>query len=160
MKNIKIITAILAAVIAASLLLSGGGILFSQEPEVIEEVNVEKPLSLIKTVSLTNADIRSVMLYLSAYSDINIVVSPQVEAEVSINLKNVTWRLAFDIIMETYGLIGVESKDYIRVVKAADYYSEKQALEKYNAEQATLKNLRTRIITVRSEEHTSELQSH
>jgi len=148
MKNIKFSTSILAAVIGVSLLLSGGGFLLSQEIETIEQPIVDKP-QLIKSISLTNADIRSVMMYLAAYSDINIVVSPKIEAEVTVILTNVTWRQALDIILETYGLVGVESEDYIRVVGAEDYYAEKRALEMYNAEQATLKNLRTRVVTIK-----------
>jgi len=148
MKNIKFLTSIIAAVIGVSFLLSGGGFLLSQETETIEQPIDDTP-QLIKSISLTNADIKSVMMYLAAYSDINIVVSPKIKAEVTVRLANVTWRQALDIILETYGLVGVESEDYIRVVGAEDYYSEKRALEMYNAEQATLKNLRTRIITIK-----------
>jgi type IV pilus secretin PilQ/predicted competence protein len=129
-------------------MLTGGGILFSQEPLPTDEPIVEQP-RLIKNLSLTNADIRSVMMYLSAYSDINIVVAPQVDADVTMKLSNITWRQALTIINDTYGLVGVEENNYIRIVKAEDYYSEKRALEQYNAEQATLKNLRTRIVSVK-----------
>jgi type IV pilus assembly protein PilQ len=148
MKNIKIFTMMISVSVLAILILSGGGILFSQEPNLVDETIMEHP-RLIKSLSLTNADIRSVMMYLSAYSDINIVVSPQVDADVTMILSNVTWRQALDIILETYGLVGVEENNYIRVVKAEDYYAEKRALEQYNAEQSTLKNLRTRIIAVK-----------
>jgi type IV pilus assembly protein PilQ len=148
MKNIKIFTMMISVSVLAILILSGSGILFSQEPNLVDETIMEHP-RLIKSLSLTNADIRSVMMYLSAYSDINIVVSPQVDADVTMILSNVTWRQALDIILETYGLVGVEENNYIRVVKAEDYYAEKRALEQYNAEQSTLKNLRTRIIAVK-----------
>ena len=148
MKNIRVITAFISAIMLAALVFTGGGMLFSQETEMLEQPQIETQ-RLIKTLSLTNADIRSVMMYLSAYSDINIVVSPKVDAQVTMNLSNVTWRQALDIINNTYGLVGVEENNYIRVVKAEDYYSEKRALEQYNAEQATLKNLRTRIVGVR-----------
>ena len=148
MRNIKTFTVMISAAVLAVLILSGGGILFSQESDLIDETIVEQP-RLIKSLSLTNADIRSVMMYLSAYSDINIVVSPQVDAEITMILSNVTWRQALDIILETYGLVGVEENNYIRVVKAEDYYSENRALEQYNAEQSPLKNLRTRIVGVK-----------
>ena len=156
MKNIRFLTthlgpnaALFAAGIAIALILSSGAILFSQETVLMEDTIIEEP-RMVKSLSLTNADIRSVMMYLSSYSNINIVVSPQVKADVTMRLNNVTWRHALDIILETYGLVGVESKNYIRVVKAEDYYAEKRALEQYNAEQATLKNLRTRIITIKN----------
>ncbi|MCD6161883.1 MAG: type IV pilus secretin PilQ [candidate division Zixibacteria bacterium] len=148
MKNIRVVAAILSAVLGMGLFLSGGGILLSQEPDSTDALIAEKP-QIIKTISLTNADIRSVMMYLSSFSDANIVVAPQIEAEITVKLKNVTWRQALDILLDTYGLVGVESDNYIRVVKADDYYAEKRALEQYNAEQATLKNLRTRIIKIK-----------
>lgn len=148
MKNIRMFIAFLSAVAMAFMILSGGGVLFSQETEISEESAIEQP-RLINTLALTNADIRSVMMYLSAYSDINIVVAPKVDASVTMNLKNITWRQALNIILDTYGLVGVEENNYIRVIKAEDYYSEKRALEQYNAEQATLKNLRTRIIGIK-----------
>jgi len=148
MRNIKMFTVMISAAVLAVLILSGAGILFSQEPDLIDETIMEQP-RLIKSLSLTNADIRSVMMYLSSYSDINIVVSPQVDAEITMILSNVTWRQSLDIILETYGLVGVEENNYIRVVKAEDYYAEKRALEQYNAEQSTLKNLRTRIVGVK-----------
>jgi type IV pilus assembly protein PilQ len=148
MKNIKMLAALISAVMVAALVLTGGGILFSQESETVETQMMEQP-RLIKNLSLTHADIRSVMLYLSAYSNINIVVAPKVDAEITMKLTNVTWRQALNIIAETYGLVAVEENNYIRIVNAEDYYAERRALEQYNAEQATLKNLRTRIVAVR-----------
>jgi len=148
MRNIKTFMAMISAAALAVLILFGGSILFSQESGLVDETIGEQS-QLIKSLSLTNADIRSVMMYLSAYSDINIVVSPQVDAEITMILSSVTWRQALDIILETYGLVGVEENNYIRVVKAEDYYAEKRALEQYNAEQSTLKNLRTRIVGVK-----------
>ena len=46
------------------------------------------------------------------------------------HLSNVTWREALDIILQTYNLVGIDSDNYIRVVKASDYYTEKSAEEK------------------------------
>ena len=80
---------------------------------------------LIKTLSLTNADIKSVLVYLSSYGGVNIVASPAVEGNVTVRLSNVTWRDALDIICQTYGLAKVEAGNYIRVMKAEDYYAEK-----------------------------------
>ena len=148
MNNIKKIAMTLTAVLGVGIFLVSGNVLLSQEPDSTK-TPVAKSEQVIKTISLTNADIRSVMMYLASYSDINIVVSPQVDAEITMKLNNVTWRQALDIILDTYGLIGVESNNYIRVVKAEDYYKEKQALEQYNAEQSTLKNLQTKIIKIK-----------
>jgi len=104
---------------------------------------------VIKNLSLTNADIKSVLMYLSSYSGVNIVASPTVEGNVTLRLSNVTWKEALDIILETYVLVGVESENYIRVVKADDYYAEKAAEEKHLMDQQNMVPLSTRIITVK-----------
>ena len=148
MKNIRQLTPILAGTVALALILAGGSILFSQTAD-IGSPPTPQDLKVIKNLSLNNADITSVMMYLSAYSGINIVVSPKVDAQVTMRLADVTWRQALDIITETYGLVGVEQQNYIRVVKADDYYAEKRALEQHNAEQTSLKNLRTRIVRIK-----------
>ncbi|OQX92814.1 MAG: hypothetical protein B6D58_01125, partial [candidate division Zixibacteria bacterium 4484_95] len=62
MKDIKIISLLLVAIIGTGLFLTGGGILFSQVPGSTEEALIEQP-QVIKTLSFTNADIRSVMMY-------------------------------------------------------------------------------------------------
>lgn len=148
MRNIRYMTVLAAVIISAVFFLAGNGNLFSQTQELSSTPSAEDA-KIIKTLSLTNADITSVMMYLSAYSGINIVVSPKVDAQITMRLANVTWRQALDIILETYGLVGVEQQNYIRVVKAEDYFAEKRALEQHNAEQASLKNLRTRIIRIK-----------
>jgi len=104
---------------------------------------------VIKSLSLTNADIKSVLMYLSSYSGVNIVASPSVEGEVTVRLSNVTWKEALDIILETYVLVGVESENYIRVVKADDYYAEKSAEEKHLMEQESMIPLSTHIVSVK-----------
>ncbi|UCE66162.1 MAG: type IV pilus secretin PilQ [Candidatus Zixiibacteriota bacterium] len=117
-----------------------------------EEIKVETDRSaprVIKSLSLTNADIKSVLMYLSSYSGVNIVASPSVEGEVTIRLSNVTWKEALDIILETYVLVGVESENYIRVVKADDYFAEKAAEEKHLMEQESMVPLSTHIVTVK-----------
>ncbi len=117
-----------------------------------EDMEIETDRSgpkVIKNLSLTNADIKSVLMYLSSYSGVNIVASPSVEGEVTVRLSNVTWKEALDIILETYVLVGVESENYIRVVKAEDYYAEKTAEEKHLMEQESMIPLSTHIISVK-----------
>ena len=117
-----------------------------------EEMKLETDRSapkVIKNLSLTNADIKSVLMYLSSYSGVNIVASPSVEGEVTIRLSNVTWKEALDIILETYVLVGVKSENYIRVVKADDYYAEKAAEEKHLMERDSMVPLSTHIVSVK-----------
>jgi type IV pilus assembly protein PilQ len=104
---------------------------------------------LIKTLSLTNADIKSVLVYLSSYGGVNIVSSPAVTGTVTVRLSNVTWRDALDIILQTYGLVKIESGNYIRVLKAEDYYAENSALQKSLQDVENTKPLNTQIISVK-----------
>jgi type IV pilus secretin PilQ/predicted competence protein len=104
---------------------------------------------VIKSLSLTNAEIRSVLMYLASYSGVNIVASPNVDGNITVRLSNITWREALDIIMETYNFVGVESENYIRVVRAEDYYNEKAAEQKHLAESEKLIPLATEIISIK-----------
>ncbi len=123
------------------------GALHSQEEMDVSPA--ETSMKVIKNLSLTNADIKSVLMYLSSYAGVNIVASPSVEGEVSIRLSNVTWKEALDIILETYILVGVESENYIRVVNAEDYYAEKQAEEKHLMEKENMVPLSTQIVSIK-----------
>ncbi len=140
---------LIAAVLAmACLLVMNFGALRSQEGIDVTYGDQGSP-RIIKTLNLTQADIRSVLMYLSSYGGVNIVASPAVEGNITVHLSNVTWREALDIILHTYNLVGVKSKNYIRVVKAADYYAEKAAEEKSLQDRETMRPLETKIITVR-----------
>ncbi|OGC89790.1 MAG: hypothetical protein A2W25_02805 [candidate division Zixibacteria bacterium RBG_16_53_22] len=143
------ISILIAAILAfGCLLLVNYGTLRSQGG--IEVVPGEQGKGgVIRTLALTKADIKSVLMYLSSYGGVNIVASPSVEGPVTIHLSNVTWRDALDIILQTYNLVGVQSDNYIRVVKASEYYMEKAAEEKHNQEQETMKPLTTKIVDIK-----------
>lgn len=146
MRRFSILAAAVFAV--ACLMVLNYGALRSQEGIDVEPGMQGSP-NVIKTLSLTQADIKSVLMYLSSYGGVNIVASPSVVGTVTVQLSNVTWKEALDIILQTYNLVGVESGNYIRVVKATDYYSEKSAEEKHAQEQETMKPLTTHIISVK-----------
>jgi len=88
----------------------------------------------IKSLNFQNAEIRSVLNFLAEYGDVNIVTSPKVEGNVSLALKNVSWQLALDILMKTYGLTAVQEKGYIRIVPTKDYLDETSQFEKHKHE--------------------------
>jgi len=140
---------LMAAVISVACILAlNYGALRSQEGIDVEPGPQGSP-HMIKNLSLTQADIKSVLMYLSSYGGVNIVASPSVEGTVTVRLSNVTWKEALDIILQTYNLVSVETENYIRVIKAVDYYSEKSAEEKHAQEQETMKPLQTEIISVK-----------
>ncbi len=122
MRRISIVVAAVMAI--ACLLVINYGALRSQEGIDVVPGDQGNP-SVIKNLSLTQADIKSVLMYLSSYGGVNIVASPSVEGNVTVHLSNVTWREALDIIMQTYNLVGVETENYIRVIKAERLLSPK-----------------------------------
>ncbi len=106
------------------------------------------PNKPIKDLNFQNADIRSVLNFLAEYGDVNIVTSPSVEGNVNLSLKNVSWQLALDILMKTYGLTAVQEKGYIRIVPTKEYLEETSMVERHRSEQAQIVPLETEIIEV------------
>jgi len=104
---------------------------------------------VIPTLNLQSADIHSVLSLLADYGGVNIVASPEVKAIVTMNLKNVTWRQALDILLKTYDLSGVEEPGYIRVLPTQDYLNEQMQIEKHKADQKSLISLQTEVISVK-----------
>jgi len=104
----------------------------------------------IKSLALQNADIHSVLSFLADYGDVNIVTSPSVKADVTLNLKNVSWKQALDIVLKTYSLAGVEEPGYIRILPMKEYMEEQSAKQKHVVEQKNLVSLKTEIIPVKN----------
>jgi type IV pilus assembly protein PilQ len=95
---------------------------FAQEESAIpasapEMVQTETMLSEDGLVSLDfrEADIRNVLKILSMRSGMNIVAGPEVVATVSIQLTDVPWQEALDVILQTYGY-GYEQRGKILMV--------------------------------------------
>jgi type IV pilus assembly protein PilQ len=100
------------------------------------------------SLDVQNADIETVLRSLSEYSGRNIVASKDVKGQCTLRLRNVTWRHALNILMDTQGLGMVESGQTI-VVSTADLLR-KEALERNTAARAQedLLPLETRIVPV------------
>jgi len=109
---------------------------------------LSQPDEPIKNLSLKDADIHSVLSFLADYGKVNIVVAPNVNAKVTLNLTNVTWRQALDIVLKNYSLAGVEENGYVRVLPLQEYLSEQSALAKHSSEQASLVGLDMKILRV------------
>ncbi len=67
------------------------------------------------TVNFQNADIRDVLHLISTYANVNIVADPDVTAEITISLKDVSWDKALTTILQMYGLASVREGNIIRV---------------------------------------------
>ena len=105
---------------------------------------------VIKSLVLQNADIHSVLSFLSEYGGVNIVVVPQVSARVSLSLKNVTWKEALDIILKINNLTAVGEENYLRVMPTNDYMQEQATLKVYESSQQALAPLVTEVIKIRN----------
>lgn len=72
------------------------------EPTAINQVSTD-PASGLVSLDFREADIRNVLEVLALKSGMNIVASPEVTGTVSIQLNNVPWKQALDVILQTYG---------------------------------------------------------
>jgi type IV pilus secretin PilQ/predicted competence protein len=109
----------------------------------------EKHAKVITALNLQNADMNSVLSFLSDYGGVNIVASPTVKTSVTLSLQDVTWRQALDILLQTYSLAGIEEKGYIRVLPTDDFLKEQAAMEKHRLDQSQMVPLETAVIPVK-----------
>ncbi len=131
----------LALIFGLGLALSCIGNLYSQE-------QVPSLVGSIKSLNLQHADIHSALDFLSSYSGVNIVAGPTVEGEITLQIKDVTWRQALNIITETNGLVVVEGENYLRVLPQKDFIAEEMARGKYETDKADLGKLDTRVFYI------------
>ena len=82
----------------------GGILILTQPPKV--------------TIQFTDANVRTVLQLLAAYSGKNIIISPEVEGAVTLDLKEVHWLRALYAIVNTVGDFAVvaDEEDLLRVV--------------------------------------------
>ncbi|HDL02706.1 MAG: hypothetical protein DRP46_03625 [Candidatus Zixiibacteriota bacterium] len=107
----------------------------------------DDPSKPIENLSFQGAEIRSVIRFLADYGQVNVVVAPDVQGSVTINLSNVGWKQAMEIIGRTYGLAVVWEKDgYIRILPAENYRKEQSEINKHMVEQETLARLEVKIV--------------
>lgn len=94
---------------------------YAQEESAVTEVVDQMDLSQEGNVSLDfrEADIRNVLKILSFKSGVNIVAGPEVQGLVSIQLNDVPWLQALEVILQTYGYT-YESKGNIIIVTTVE----------------------------------------
>lgn len=104
----------------------------------------------IKNINFQNADVRSVLNFLAEYGGVNMVAAPNVQGQVTLNLKNVEWREALEILAKTYGLKIIDEKEnFIRVALMKDYLEEVAELERHNNEQRQIVDLHTKFFSIK-----------
>ena len=103
----------------------------------------------IKNINFQNADVRSVLNFLAEYGGVNVVAAPSVQGQVTLNLKNVEWRQALEILARTYGLKVVDEPGYIRVLLMGDFLKEESDRERHASDQRQLVDLETRTLDIK-----------
>ena len=122
-----------------ALLLGISGAVFAQSEK--------DPSQPIENLSFQAAEVRSVIRFLADYGQVNVVVAPNVQGTVTINLHNVTWKQALSIIGQTYGLaIVFEEEGYVRVLPADKYREEQTNMEKHKLDQKSMVSLDIKIV--------------
>lgn len=111
---------------------AGGAIPLSFKEKTISGEGVKytgEPISL----SLKDADIKDVLRMFHDISGMNIVVHPGVQGKVTVDLTNVPWDQAMDIILKNNGLDYIYENNVIWVAPAAEIarkFAEQQRLQK------------------------------
>ncbi len=88
---------------------------FGSEETTQENNNASGSDELI-TVNFENVDIRDVVRILADKAQLNMVVGPEVSAVVNLQLSNVTWDNALNVILKTYNLAYKRDGDLIRIM--------------------------------------------
>ena len=100
------------------------------------------------SLNFQDIEIRSVLQLLADFTDMNIVVSDNVDGKLTLRLKNVPWDQALDIILRTKGLDKRQSGNVIMVAPATEIAAQETA-EREAAQQAiALEPLRTEFVQV------------
>ncbi|MBT8114351.1 MAG: type IV pilus secretin PilQ [Arenicella sp.] len=93
--------------------------------ETVEDKRKEEDLALgyegeRLSINFQKIDVRSALAVIADFTGINFVTSDSVQGEITINLKNVPWDQALDVIMRTKGLAKRERGNVIWVAPAAE----------------------------------------
>jgi type IV pilus assembly protein PilQ len=98
------------------------------------------------SLDFKDADVVNLLRILAAESGRNIVIGDDVKGKMSISLRNVSWELALDTIMEARQLVKTERDNVIRIVSSDQLTKEREA--KARVEEAKVKaeaDVRTKV---------------
>lgn len=98
-----------------------------------------EPLSL----ELKDADVKDVLKTFASITGLNIVIDPDVSGSVTVNLNNVPWDQALDIILKINGLDYVVENNVLRVARMTKLMQEKRAIAEFKKEEERAKPMRT-----------------
>jgi type IV pilus assembly protein PilQ len=111
----------------------------TKEVESQEKHFTGEPISL----ELKDADIKDVLRSFAKITGLNIVVDPDVSGSVTVQLDNVPWDQALDIILRINGLSYVVENNVLRVARISKLTQEKQQLAEYKRQEEAARPMRT-----------------
>lgn len=110
----------------------------------VSAIPESQPISM----DFQNADIRTVLRSFSVYSDKNIIAGPEVEGPVTVQLEDVPWRKALDVVLRANGYAAMEEEGVIRVGLWDQFLNEDIKLNEAERKREDLIPLTTRIVGV------------
>ncbi|MFH1360310.1 MAG: secretin N-terminal domain-containing protein [Candidatus Omnitrophota bacterium] len=90
------------------------------------DVSSQEEQTDLISINFENVDIRDVMRILANKAQINMVMSPDISANVNIQLNNVSWEQALNVILSTYGLTYREEDGLIRIMTRDQFQIEQE----------------------------------
>jgi len=103
--------------------------------KITESTNIEKS-EIFVDLDLKDTDIKDIARALSRISGKNIIVSDDVKAKITLRVKDMNWKQALDMILETYGLTRLEKENYIVITT----YEKRRATEESG-------DMQTKVVT-------------
>lgn len=137
---------------------SGAGSNVTREVESEEKKFTGEPMSL----ELKDADVKDVLRTFAKITGLNVVVDPDVSGSVTVQLENVPWDQALDIILRINSLDYVVENNVLRVAKLERLQGEKARLANFKQQEEAAKPMRTvtkQLSYIRATEARTLLQS-
>ena len=86
------------------------------EPSIVSDIEQTEPIGVLLSLDFEDTDIKDVIRVLAHKGGVNIILGQDVEATVTIQLKDVTWERALDVILKNYNLTYKKEEGLIRVI--------------------------------------------
>jgi len=100
------------------------------------------------TVDFKDADLQNVFRFLADIKNYNLIMGDDVKGTVTLKLKKVPWRQAFNILLKTNKLGMEKSGNVLRIAPLERFKQEKEALAQNKKANETLADTKTEIIKV------------
>ncbi|KTD64881.1 type IV pilus secretin PilQ [Legionella spiritensis] len=123
---------------------------FPLTAEEIKRAKLKKQIFVGKRISLNfqNIKIRSVLQLLAEFTGINMVVSDQVQGDITLRLNDIPWDQALDIILKTNSLDKRKTGNIMLIAPAKELLNQEKAELKAQQEVTSLAPLRSDLLQI------------